>query len=85
MYCHQRLGCGDYRYCAKAVESAAAIDQLTGLPSRKVLDIGMTMLLQKSLRYKTTLGIIRLDLEPFKAINDTHAHLAGDFVLAKTA
>ena len=45
----------------------------------------MTMLPQKSLRYKTTLGIIKLDLEPFKAVNDTHAHLAGDFVLAKTA
>ena len=68
-----------------AVESAAAIDKLTGLPNRKAFDIGMSMLLQESQRHKTTLGIIMLDLDRFKAINDTHGHLAGDYVLAKTA
>lgn len=67
------------------VESAAAIDKLTNLPNRKAFDIGMSLLLQDSLRNKTNLGILVLDLDHFKLINDTHGHLAGDYVLNQTA
>jgi diguanylate cyclase (GGDEF)-like protein len=67
------------------VENAAAIDKLTNLPNRKAFDIGVSVLMQDSLRNKTTLGIIMLDLDRFKAINDTHGHLAGDYVLTETA
>lgn len=67
------------------VESAAAIDKLTNLPNRKAFDIGMSLLLQDSLRNKTNLGILMLDLDNFKLINDTYGHLAGDYVLSQTA
>jgi diguanylate cyclase (GGDEF)-like protein len=67
------------------VESAAAIDKLTGLPNRKAFDIGMSVLLQDSLRHKTNLGIMMMDLDYFKVINDTHGHLGGDYVLADAA
>jgi diguanylate cyclase (GGDEF)-like protein len=67
------------------VESAAAIDKLTNLPNRKAFEIGVSVLLQDSLRNKTTLGIIMLDLDHFKAVNDLHGHLAGDYVLTETA
>lgn len=67
------------------VESAAAIDKLTALPNRKAFDIGVSVLLQDCRRNKTNLGIMMLDLDYFKAINDTHGHLAGDYVLQQTA
>jgi diguanylate cyclase (GGDEF)-like protein len=67
------------------VENAAAIDKLTNLPNRKAFDIGVSVLLQDSKRNKTALGIIMLDLDHFKAVNDVYGHLAGDYVLAKTA
>lgn len=68
-----------------AVESAAAIDKLTNLPNRKAFDIGMSVLLHDSQRNNTSLGIIMLDLDHFKVVNDVHGHLAGDYVLAATA
>ena len=67
------------------VESAAAIDKLTNLPNRKAFDIGISVLLNDSQRHKTTLGLMLLDLDHFKAINDTYGHLAGDYVLTETA
>ena len=67
------------------VESAAAIDKLTNLPNRKAFDIGISVLLNDSQRHRTTLGLMLLDLDHFKAINDTYGHLAGDYVLTETA
>jgi len=67
------------------VESAAAIDKLTSLPNRKAFDIGMSVILQESERNKTDVGIILLDLDHFKSINDQYGHIAGDHVLKNVA
>ena len=68
-----------------AVENAAAIDKLTNLPNRKAFDIGMSVMMQDSQRNKTALGLLMLDLDYFKKINDNFGHLAGDSVLKQTA
>lgn len=68
-----------------AVENAAAIDKLTNLPNRKAFDIGMSVMLQDSQRNKTALGLLLLDLDYFKKINDNFDHLAGDMVLKQVA
>ena len=67
------------------VESAAAIDKLTNLPNRKAFDIGMSVILRESERNKTDVGIILLDLDHFKNINDQYGHIAGDQVLKNVA
>ncbi len=68
-----------------AVENAAAIDKLTDLPNRKAFDIGMSVMMQDSQRNKTALGLLLLDLDYFKKVNDNNGHLAGDTVLKQTA
>ena len=56
-------------------------DPLTGLQSRL---LGERML-HETLRQKTAAGVIMLDLDRFKAINDTHGHPVGDQVLQAVA
>lgn len=60
-------------------------DSLTGLPNRRLL----FELLQKSFdiaaRNGTKVGIIFIDLDDFKPVNDRFGHLAGDAVLVEIA
>jgi len=63
----------------------ALYDELTGLPSRSLLRdrwIGATARAQRS---KCWTAVLMIDLDKFKAINDTHGHLAGDRVLQEVA
>jgi two-component system, cell cycle response regulator len=62
----------------------AAKDVLTGLWSRRaILEILHAELSRADSNERTT-GILLLDLDRFKSINDTHGHLAGDGVLLET-
>ena len=56
-------------------------DPLTGVQSR-LFGEGM---LRETLREQTPAGVIMLDLDGFKAINDTHGHPTGDKVLQSVA
>jgi diguanylate cyclase (GGDEF)-like protein len=56
-------------------------DPLTGIQSRLFGD----GLLRETLRAQTPAGVIMLDLDGFKAINDTHGHPTGDKVLRAVA
>lgn len=64
---------------------AAEMDALTHLANRR----GMELFLDRALRYAEYLpvavGVMLIDLDGFKAINDTHGHAAGDAVLQTVA
>jgi diguanylate cyclase (GGDEF)-like protein len=62
-------------------EEQALTDTLTGLRNRRALDA----VLADRLRAGTAFGLMRIDLDFFKAVNDTHGHAAGDLVLQHVA
>jgi diguanylate cyclase (GGDEF)-like protein len=63
----------------------ARTDGLTGLTNRRKFIETAERELGRARRYNASVGILLVDLDHFKAINDTRGHLAGDRVLAAAA
>ena len=64
---------------------AATRDHLTGLPNRALFSEALAMALAKQERAGTTAAVIFLDLDRFKAVNDTYGHAVGDEMLRAVA
>jgi diguanylate cyclase (GGDEF)-like protein len=63
----------------------ARIDALTGLKNRRGLDEALDEEIQRVKRQNTGFGLIWLDIDHFKAINDELGHQAGDDILCRVA
>jgi diguanylate cyclase (GGDEF)-like protein/PAS domain S-box-containing protein len=63
------------------LEQMAHYDALTGLPNRTLLTDRMKQAIIQSQRNDTSLAVAFLDLDDFKAVNDTHGHTVGDELL----
>lgn len=68
-----------------ALKKLSATDQLTGLCNRHRLEELFAYEQHQALRYQTHLSIILLDIDFFKAINDSQGHTAGDAILKEIA
>lgn len=66
-------------------EIMAQTDELTGLFNRRGLNAFIDTLVTQARARETDLGLIMLDLDNFKKINDTWGHHHGDEVLQKVA
>jgi diguanylate cyclase (GGDEF)-like protein len=64
---------------------AAITDPLTGCQNRRFLDQVMDRELQRHSRFKLPLALLFIDINRFKAVNDTLGHEAGDRVLQYVA
>jgi diguanylate cyclase (GGDEF)-like protein len=58
-------------------------DPLTGLFNRRYVDETMGRELPRARRMRQSIGLIVLDIDHFKLLNDSHGHDAGDYVLAR--
>ncbi len=63
-------------------ERTSRLDPLTGLGNRRALDEALERELARHIRYERSLALVVVDLDDFKAVNDTHGHAAGDWVLS---
>lgn len=68
----------------KIVSQQAMSDIVTGLPNRRALDERLEEEVLFARRVNAPFAVIMMDLDGFKAVNDTHGHAVGDDVL-KTA
>jgi len=64
-----------------ALKNMAETDQLTGLHNRYYFDETLNFMIANSERLKLSVGMLILDLDDFKHINDSLGHHAGDILL----
>ncbi|MBT9457691.1 MAG: GGDEF domain-containing protein [Burkholderiaceae bacterium] len=69
----------------KQARLRAMHDSATGLPNRELFDDRLEQAIALAARHHWTLAVMFLDLDGFKAVNDTHGHAAGDAVLKEVA
>ena len=67
-------------YSHRAAEAQASTDALTGLPNRRYFD-EFCGLLARRRRSGDAVGVLMIDIDRFKVLNDDHGHATGDEVL----
>ena len=75
----------DARSAANSLEILAQQDPLTGLGNRRLLTKRISAAMANARRTKSAMAVVYLDLDGFKAINDTSGHGVGDALLKQVA
>jgi diguanylate cyclase (GGDEF)-like protein len=69
----------------ETVGRQAVTDELTGLANARAFRSILDRETERSRRFGSPLGLVMVDLDDFKKVNDTHGHQQGDEVLASVA
>jgi diguanylate cyclase (GGDEF)-like protein len=69
----------------ETVQRQAVTDELTGLFNHRRFQEVMSVEVERARRYGHELGLIMLDIDNFKQVNDTWGHMQGDEVLREVA
>ena len=66
-------------------EEQAVTDALTGLANRRHFEDRLTQEVERARRSHAPCGLLMLDIDDFKQVNDRYGHIAGDAVLREVA
>jgi diguanylate cyclase (GGDEF)-like protein len=69
----------------ETVQRQAVTDELTGLANARELHAVLDREIERSRRFASPLGLVMLDIDNFKLVNDRYGHQQGDEVLAAVA
>lgn len=69
----------------RRIEEMAMQDALTGLPNKRLLGDRLAQALSAARRSGQSVGLLYIDLDGFKPVNDSLGHAAGDAVLREVA
>jgi diguanylate cyclase (GGDEF)-like protein len=67
------------------IHHQALHDALTGIPNRTLLLDRLTLALERAVRTGTLVGVLYIDLDRFKDVNETYGHPEGDELLIAVA
>lgn len=70
---------------SRKCEHLATHDTLTGLPNRMLFMDRLEQSLIRAKRYETLVGVMFIDLDHFKRVNDTLGHASGDQLICEVA
>ena len=62
-----------------------SMDAVTGIPGRGVFEIALDVEFARARRFGRRLGVLMIDVDHFKRVNDEHGHRVGDDVLRHVA
>ena len=69
----------------ETVQRQAVTDELTGLFNHRRFQEVMSHEVERAKRFGNELGLVMLDIDNFKRVNDTYGHMQGDLVLREVA
>ena len=75
----------EQRESSEKIAHMARFDTLTGLPNRMMLTEALGNALRYADQWRTKCAFLMIDLDRFKAVNDTLGHLVGDRLLAQVS
>ncbi len=75
----------EQRDSSDKIAHMARYDTLTGLPNRMMLTEALGEAMRYSEQWRTRCAFLMIDLDRFKAVNDTLGHLIGDQLLARVS
>ena len=67
------------------LDRVSRIDMLTGIFNRRHLDEHLRRVISSARRHGRSIGLLLIDIDHFKEVNDRYGHLAGDAVLKDVA
>mgnify|MGYP000004513742 CR=1 FL=1 len=75
----------EYKKLESEIQNLAFYDPLTNLPNRRLLNDRIDLAIATSKRTGKYAGLMMLDLDNFKPLNDQHGHDVGDLLLIEAA